>query len=293
MQPYISFLGLDNIPRPKARATILAVPYDSTTSYRTGTRAGPSALLQASEQVELHDHVSGFTLDKSCFHLRPPLQIPHSSPRAAVTAVKLALRPDIGAGRIPVVIGGEHSISSGAVAACAEKHDGITVVQVDAHADLRNKWNNTPWSHACVMRRILEIPGVSRIIQIGIRNASDECCEVIKNNGHTVIWAHSRTDDWPERVSDEIGQSPVYLTIDLDGLDPSIMPAVGTPEPGGLMWSEMERLCRLTWKWNLVGLDMVELMPLPGIHAPDFLAAKLLYLISCGIITKQNPDLRS
>lgn len=286
MNQYTTFLGLDNIPRNKAIITILPVPYDSTTSYRSGTREGPHAIIKASEQVELYDHRNNYSLESSFFHLLPPLLPSLSRPKQIIDMVERRIKPDVRSGRIPFILGGEHSITSGAVSSCAKVHSGLTVVQIDAHADLRNDWNGTPWSHACVMRRILENPNVSRIIQVGIRNASEECMTTIQENGHTVFWAHSRPENWVEKISSIIGDDPTYLTIDLDGLDPSIMPSVGTPEPGGLNWTEMEHLARKSACWNLVGLDIVELMPIPGLHAPDFLAAKLMYLLVSGIVKR-------
>lgn len=282
------FMGIDNSPHNKAAFSLIPVNYDSTTSYKSGTREGPDAIFRASAQVELYDMVTDFCLEKSPFFVYPPLEISLKSPKTVIDSVEKITAKVLKNRQMPIILGGEHSISFGAIKACLAQNPDLAVVQIDAHADLRDNWNGTPYSHACVMRRVLELD-IEMSIGIGIRNLSkEEILFMEKKPQHQVIWANNRPVDWPEQITHKLGDRPVYLTIDLDGLDSSIMPSVGTPEPGGLLWHEVEKMARLTEKWNIVGMDMVELCPIPGLHAPDFLAAKLLYLLCISCMRKRG-----
>src|SRR5207248_6424320 len=179
-------------------------------------------------------------------------------------------------GKFPVVLGGEHSITPPVVAAIAASQPGMSVLQIDAHADLRDSFMGTPYNHACAMRRVLEY---ARATQVGIRSLSPEEAAAAPTLPTEIFYDFNmRQDDrWVDRVVDSLGEA-VYITIDCDGLDPSIMPAVGTPEPGGLSWYEMLGLVRkVTEARQVVGCDLVELCPIPGLVAPNFLCAKLIY----------------
>jgi agmatinase len=180
--------------------------------------------------------------------------------------------------KFPVVLGGEHSITPPVVAAVAEKHPGLSVLQRDAHADLRESYMGTPHNHACAMRRSLEF---ARVTQVGIRSMSTEEAQAAGSLDTTIFYDVSMRSDsrWIDRVVDTLSDT-VYLSIDVDGLDPAIMPATGTPEPGGLSWYEILALLRATVaRKKVVACDVVELSPLPGLMAPNFLCAKLVYKI--------------
>ncbi len=175
-----------------------------------------------------------------------------------------------------VVLGGEHSITSAVVAAAAARYAGLTVLQIDAHADLRDSYLGERHSHACAMRRTLEH---APVVQVAIRNLSADESRAVPGLQTTIFYDWNMRDDpaWMDRVVDALGER-VYITIDLDGLDPGTMPAVGTPEPGGLSWRELTTLLRRTFeRRTVVGCDVVELCPVPGLAAPNFLAARLVY----------------
>jgi agmatinase len=181
-------------------------------------------------------------------------------------------------GKFAIVLGGEHSITPPFVEAVAAKHTGLTVLQIDAHADLRDSYMGTPHNHACAMRRVLE---TARCTQVGIRSLSAEEALAVPTLATTIFydWNMRRQPDWMDRVVDTLGDD-VYITIDCDAFDPAIMPAVGTPEPGGLGWYEMLRLLRrVIDARNVVGCDIVELCPMPGNVSPNFLCAKLMYKV--------------
>jgi len=181
-------------------------------------------------------------------------------------------------GKFPVVLGGEHSITAPVVAAVASQHPGLSVLQIDAHADLRDSFMGTPHNHACVMRRVLEDAPTT---QVGIRSLSPEEAAAAPSLRAKIFYDHNMRQhhDWVDRIVDSLSET-VYITIDCDGLDPAIMPAVGTPEPGGLSWYEtLTLLRRVIESRRVVGCDIVELCPLPGLVAPNFLCAKLVYKI--------------
>jgi agmatinase len=180
--------------------------------------------------------------------------------------------------KFPIVLGGEHSITPPIVAAMAAKYPGLSVLQLDAHADLRDSFMGTRWNHACAMRRSLEHAPCT---QVGIRSLSSEEAEVIGGLRTRIFWDWNmrRDSGWIDRVVESLGD-PVYITIDVDGFDPAVMPATGTPEPGGLGWYEALSLLKAVIAGRtVVGADVVELSPIPGMVAPNFLCAKLVYKI--------------
>jgi agmatinase len=283
-----NFLGLpQEMSEPaRARGWLLPVPYESTTSYGAGTRDGPAAILAASRQVELYDREFGNepAMDYG-IHTTLPLNLVHRSPEAMIRAVEDAVAEVLSGEPRPEVLGvlgGEHSISAGVVRglARARKSDSLVVVHVDAHADLREEYEGSPYSHACAAKRIVEI---CPIFQIGIRNYSSGEADFMRRSRDVRTIFSEEAGDPRGRFLSELAQfvkkKQVYLTVDLDGLDPSIMPAVGTPEPGGISWERMIEIAR-TVSMNAASVpifDVVELAPIPGFHAPDFLAAKLVY----------------
>ncbi len=268
----------------KAKLVVVPVPYDGTTSFNAGTRNGPYAIISNSRYLdELFDSQGEeliglnsndiFTLDE--------LELSANSPKEAMEGVEQAVEDEVlKYDKIPLLLGGEHSITLGSVRALKKKYSDLSVLQLDAHADLIDEYVETKYSHACVMRRVREL-GV-RAVQVGIRNVNAEIRDYFKNKKMTDI--HFAPEIPVPAILNGLSKH-VYLTLDLDVFDPSIMPSVGTPEPGGLGWYEVLSLIEKVAKAKtIVGADVVELAPIPGLTAPDFLAAKLVYKMITYII---------
>lgn len=257
-------------------AIILPVPLDRTTSYVQGTRNGPRELIVASAQVELWDEELGVDIHTRGIHTLPEMDLSHGSMEGAMAHIRRTASAIMDSGKFLVTLGGEHSITPPLVAAAAARHPGLTVLQIDAHADLRDGYIGEHNSHASAMRRSLES---APVVQVGIRNISLEEAEAVPSLQTTIFYDWNMRDDpdWMSRVLDAL-TGPVYLTIDLDGLEPGLMPAVGTPEPGGLAWRELMTLLRRVFtERDVVACDVVELCPIPGLWSPNFVAARLVY----------------
>ncbi len=278
-QAAVGELGGLSVPRAsfdKARVVILPVPLDRTTSYVPGTRNGPREILVASAHVELWDEETSTDIHDVGICVLPEMEFPYARMEEVMAAIGRVAHEIVSRGKFLFVLGGEHSITPALVGATARQHPGLSVLQIDAHADLRDSFMGAPHNHACAMRRTLEH---ARTTQVGIRSLSTEEAEAIPSLGTTIFYDVSmrRDPQWIDRVVDSLAEK-VYITIDADGLDPAIMPAVGTPEPGGLSWYETLALLRKVFESrNVVGCDLVELCPLPGLAAPNFLCAKLMY----------------
>jgi agmatinase len=261
-----------------ARVVILPVPLDRTTSYVPGTRLGPHEILVASSHMELWDEETETDVHSIGIYTLPELELPYAGMDEVIQEIRRVAAELVNRGKFPVVLGGEHSITAPVVAAVAAKHAGLSVLQIDAHADLRDTFMGTPHNHACAMRRVLEY---ARCTQVGIRSLSPEEAAAAPTLPTEIFYDFNmrRHDDWIDRVVDSLSET-VYITIDCDGFDPAIMPAVGTPEPGGLSWYEMLALLRRVIDTRrVVGCDIVELCPMPGNVAPNFMCAKLIYKI--------------
>jgi agmatinase len=261
-----------------ARVVILPIPLDRTTSYVPGTRTGPHEILVASSHMELWDEETATDVHSIGIFTLPEMEFPFASMDEVVAEIQRVAAELVQRGKFPMVLGGEHSITGPIVAAVAAKHKNLSVLQIDAHADLRDSYMGTPHNHACAMRRVLEH---ARTTQVGIRSLSPEEAAQLPSLSTTVFYDHNmrKDPDWIDRVVDSLSEN-VYITIDADGLDPAIMPAVGTPEPGGLSWYEtLALLRRVIEAKHVVGCDLVELCPMPGNVAPTFLCAKLIYKI--------------
>src|ERR1051325_1980797 len=261
-----------------ARVVILPIPLDRTTSYVPGTRTGAHENLVASSHLELWDEEPQTDVHGIGICTLPEMEFPFSRMDDVVGEIRRVVSELMKRDKFPVILGGEHSITGPIVAAVATKHRDLSVLQVDAHADMRDRFMGTPHNHACAMRRVAEC---AKVTQVGIRSLSPEEAEAIPSLPTKVFYDYNmrHQPDWIDRVVDSLGDT-VYITIDVDGLDPAIMPATGTPEPGGLSWYELLRLLRSTIeKRNVVGCDIVELAPMPGNVAPNFLCAKLVYKI--------------
>jgi agmatinase len=263
----------------QARVAILPVPLDRTTSYVPGTRSGPREILVASSHVELWDEELGADVRDIGFTTMPEMELPFGEMAEVVAEIRRVAGAVLDHGAFLVMLGGEHSITPPAVAAAVDRCGELSVLQIDAHADLRDSYMGSPFNHACAMRRVLEHASA---VQVGVRSLSGEEAAALPSLRTRIFYDTSmRSDpDWIDRVVDSLGAT-VYITIDCDGLDPGIMPAVGTPEPGGLSWYELLSLLRRTMsRRRVIGCDIVELCPVPGLAAPNFLCAKLLAKIA-------------
>ena len=272
-----NFAGLEPVHSTfgSSRVAVLPVPYDFSTSYQGGTRWGPHAILAASRNMEVWDDELG-AIYSAGIHTLPELEVTALGPGEMARRVETAFDWVHAHGKLPVMLGGEHSITAGAVRASLKRYPRLSVLQLDAHADMRDTYLDSPDSHACVMRRIREIcPAAS----VGIRSLSEEEAEHLKRHP-APIWnvrAFRKLAGNFGPILDSLTDD-VFITFDLDGLDPSTLPGTGTPEPGGLDWYEATDLIgAVAASKRIVGFDVVELAPLPGNVASDFLAARMTY----------------
>lgn len=270
-----NFGGLDGQNYQRARAVVFPVPYEGTTYYKGGTKEGPLAIIEASRHMELYDIELKKDISKNQIFTLPEIVCSKNSPQEAVQEIKKAVGQILADKKFVLTLGGEHTVTVGAVAAFKEKYKDLSVLQIDAHTDLRDEFEGTKYHHACAMRRVREM-GIP-VTAVGIRSQEEDEADYIKERKiKTIFYA----PDLPVKKIIQGLSKNVYLTFDLDGLDPSIMPATGTPEPGGLGWYEVLDLIKQVAKAKrIVGADVVELSPLPGIVFSDFLAAKLAYKI--------------
>ncbi len=228
--------------------------------------------------MELWDEELGLDIHDVGVFTLPEMELPFGELSPLMDEIRRVAAEILSRDKFLVTLGGEHSITPPLVAAAAQRHPGLAVLQIDAHADLRDSYMGTPHNHACAMRRSLDY--VSSITQVGIRSMSTEEAREAPGLGTTIFYDVNMRQDpaWIDRVVESLGDTPVYITIDVDGMDPAIMPATGTPEPGGLSWYEILALLRATFsRRNVVACDIVELSPIPGLLAPNFLCAKLVY----------------
>jgi len=259
-----------------ARVVILPVLYDLTSTYIPGSRRGPLAILEASTHLELFDEELKVETFQIGIHTLDPMEAVACGPEEMVRQVRFCVQKVLDAGKFLVLLGGEHTLTLGAAQALKDKYPQVSFLQLDAHADLRDEYEGTRFSHACVGRRLSEL---GPLVQVGIRSLSKEENDYLKESSVITFWGYQLEDltSWAEKVCAAL-TSQVYVTIDLDVLDPAIMPAVGTPEPAGLTWKSLAGLLRLlARKKEIVGFDVVELTPIPGLTSPEFLAAKLIY----------------
>lgn len=276
-----NFLGLEEewARWEDAAAVVLPVPYEATTSFGAGAREGPEALLRASRYVELYDEELDAEPHRLGICTLPPLELTGEGPEQAVRELRDVYRgvTEAAGDRIVVALGGEHSLSSAPALAWHQRlGDDLSVLQLDAHSDLRDSYHGTPWSHACVMRRILD--RTPEIVAVGVRALTRKEREVIREHGIRTIFAEElRRPGWVEKAVEGLREN-VYITFDLDFFDPSLVPATGTPEPGGGGWWQALDLLRAVFRErNVVGADVVELAPRPDDRASAVVAAKLVY----------------
>jgi agmatinase len=273
-----NFLGLpdEHARRERAAGVLLPVPYERTVSYGAGAAGGPAAIVEASRYVELYDHELDAEPWRRGIHTLPPLEVRGEALDAVVEEVAAAWSDLLGAGAFPILLGGEHTVSVGAVRATAERFGDLSVLQLDAHADLRDRYEGSPWSHACVMRRVAAwVPAVG----VGIRALSAEEAAFARAARRPLIWGERLhgSDAWMGEALAAL-TGTVYLTFDVDFFDPSIVPATGTPEPGGGLWyPTLAFLRRLFAEKRVVAADVVELAPREDHPASSFLVARLVY----------------
>ncbi len=269
-----AFAGLETpVPYADARFAVLPLPYDETSTWRKGADKGPEAILAASTHMELYDiETASLPCDQGIVTMAPVIH--DGGPEGMVEKTRAAALGLIDDGKTVVGLGGEHSVAVGLVRAHADRHPGLCVLQIDAHGDGRDNYEGSPFNHACVMARVAE---VADFVQVGIR--SIDAAEAPGMRRDHVFFAHEIGEGYdfiPEVVA-RLGD-PVYVTLDLDALDPSVMPSTGTPEPGGMSYRQVTRLlaavCR---ERRVVGFDLCELLPDPADPGPDFLAARLAY----------------
>jgi agmatinase len=280
-----SFLGLDEDAADfdRARVVILPVPYEATTSFGGGTGGGPAAIVEASRYIELYDQ----ELDSEPYEVGiatlPALSLTGAGPEQAIAELRQAYDSVLEAGpdKFIIALGGEHSISSAPILAWADRlqQQGrrLSVLQIDAHTDLRDEYEGSPYSHAAVMARVKD---EVEIVAVGIRAMTSEEMQLVRRaeNIHIFLADNIHTgEEWMDDVLSRLGDD-VYITFDVDGFDPALVPATGTPEPGGLQWYPVMKLLRRVFTERTVhGVDIVELAPMPGFPAADFLVAKLAY----------------
>ena len=280
-----NFLGLpDKYSRyADARFVVLPIPYDSAASYQPGARNGPAAIMSSSYHLEWFDEELEAEMYKcgiaTLEALEPNLTGPEAMQKDIFTYARRAVRD----GKFVFGFGGDHSVTLGLYRAAKTKHKTLSILQIDAHLDLRDDFMGSPHAHACVMRRAVELG--AHIVPVGIRAVSPEEHRFLKRKtakqGRPITPITARDchmqDDWVDRVLGDLGDN-VYVTIDIDGFDPSFAPGTGTPEPGGLDWYQVTGLLRLVAaEKNIVGADIVEVIPLPGQVVTEFLAARLAY----------------
>ncbi len=277
------FLGLSAkySSAASARVHVIPVPYEATTSYGKGTANGPRAILEASQEVELFDDELWTEPFKIGVHTADPIVMNkvEAGAHQPFQSLYQAVKPLVDTDKFPLVLGGEHSLTLGAVKACAERYKDLSILQIDAHCDLRPTYDGNPYSHASVSYRLYEALPDPLITQVGIRNVSWQEARWMETESPkiNIFWARMQ-DKWNFHEIVNTLSDNVYLTIDVDGLDSSVMPSTGTPEPGGMSWYQlMELIKHLCVRKNVVGADIVELAPIPGLHAPDFMVAKLAY----------------
>ncbi len=275
METTKTYAGISNefAQQETAKIVLIPVPYDGTSTWGKGADKGPDAFLEASENMELYDIETDTEVYRQGIYLADAIT-ENSSPEAVVNKVHETTKKYIKRNKFVTLFGGEHSISIGSIRAFNEHFENLTVLQLDAHADLRETYEGTPYNHACAVH---EANKTTNLVQVGIRSM-DVIEKTFMNEEHT-FFAHDMINDdfWMDKVLEACTEN-VFITFDLDAFDLSIMPSTGTPEPGGLLWYETLELLKMVFEEkNVVGFDIVELCPNPADKSSDFLAAKLYY----------------
>jgi agmatinase len=278
---FLTFLDLRSLPVKEAEAVVLPIPYEGTTTYGAGTRGGPEAILAASRQVELWDEENNWDpSEKVALATAAPIYPEVSGPQAMLDKIRRVVQPWISQGKMILALGGEHTITVALVQAALTRYPDLTVVALDAHADMRESYDGSKFSHACTLRRVYE--SGRPLTLLGLRSYSQEEYQLLRVAPRFTMFKALDLfhREGLQAALDHLKAvpGPVYLTIDLDVLDPSIMPGVGTPEPGGLSYYHVVSFIEtLASRGPIIGLDLVELAPIPGQRTSEFTAARLLY----------------
>jgi agmatinase len=284
LKPKDAFLGLeteDAVSPEDAKVIIIPFGLEKSVSYGGGTSRGPQAMIDASHQVELFDEdlwCEPFR-DIGIATMKEP-KIPTKIPEALELLESLTSKV-LDAGKFPMIFGGEHSITAGSIRPFAKKYEDLHVLHFDAHADLRDGFDGEHYSHAAALRRVLDFDHI-KLISVGIRNISASEIPFLESNDHrvTIHWAKDKKDWNYDEIVAPLKNKKVYLTFDVDGFDASLMPATGTPEPGGIFWDDAMQIIKRAAKiCDIVGADVNELAPIDGMNYPNFIAAKLAYRI--------------
>ena len=274
--PYNLF-GLEVQDYSTAKIAVLPVPYDSTSTYKAGSREGSRAIIDASRRLELYSEELGTDASKIGIFTLEELEPDFSGPENMVNRIAREVSHILEDSKVPLLLGGEHTIAIGAVKAIAQKRKDCSVLHFDAHADSYDELHSTKYCHACVMARIREMCG--SCYSVGVRSIDEASAKNVKG----ILYRKDMHEMSAKKIIDAIVKNTkkkLYITIDLDVLDPSEMPSTGTPEPDGLSFRELADILKgVLAKKELIGIDFSELNPIPGMVAPDFLAAKLIYLI--------------
>ena len=277
-----AFLGLDGFDcGPTAKGVVIPVPYEATTTYMDGTMAGPAAILEASRQVEFYDEWLEDEAQRFGVRTLAPV-VSDEDPSKLADALEALVGKHLDAQRFPLILGGEHSISLGPIRAALKRHPDLVVLHLDAHPDLRNEYEGTQYGHGCVMRRVFDLG--AKIHAFGIRAISPEERDFYPTQDTvTCLTARELLPlsplDRVARILEDLPDGPLWLSWDIDGLDPSLVPCTGTPEPGGMDWFTVsELLLRLdAAEKQVIGAELVELSPQPNQHASDFACARLAH----------------
>jgi agmatinase len=278
-EEHITHFGAPDAPHcdpTTAKVAIIPAPLEYSVCYMKGTQHGPQAILDASSQMELYDEELDCCPIEAGVYTYPLLNYQDMDHATALKTTGDAVRQALAKGQIPLTLGGEHSLSAPVIAAVHEQYPDLTVVHIDAHGDLRDTYEGTSLSHASIERRVVDM-GIP-LLEIGIRSFSPEEAEFMKTKPDVaIVWAYELAHGTARIPWERLGKH-TYVTIDMDAFDPSEMPAVGTPEPGGLHWYQVLSLFQeINRRTNIAGMDVVELCPMAGQTRADFLAAKLVY----------------
>ena len=270
------FMGAKRSPDDCAIG-IFGVNYDGTCSYKPGTRFGPDSIRQVSSSLETYCPLHDKDLEDINYVDLGSLALDSNDSKSVIKSVKSATKYVIQKNLIPIMLGGEHSITRGAVEALTEKYSNLILIQLDAHADLRNSYIGNKNSHACTMQRCLEVLPKKRILQIGIRSGTKEEFRFMRENNQLINFQTGKDSQELKKALIPYKDSPIYLTIDLDWFDPSLLPGTGTPEPGGFFWHDFEVIIEILKNHNIVGSDIVELSPnIDSSGVSSVVAAKVL-----------------
>ncbi len=278
MPPYNLF-GLENQDYEKAKVVVLPVPYDSTSTYRAGSRDGPHAIIEASRQMELYSEELGADISKKIgIYTLEELEPNLDSPRKTVDRIAKEVSIILDDSKMPLLLGGEHTIAVGAIVAVSKSFKDFSVLHFDAHSDSRDEFMGSRYCHACIMSRAREL--CKSCYSVGVRSTDEQSAKrYSKNTLYMKDIGGMSTKQVVDRILKNTKKN-LYITVDLDVLDPSEMPSTGTPEPGGMMYNDIKDILKGVLKERkLIGIDFNEMCPIPGITAPNFLVAKLIYLV--------------